>query len=290
MITIPAVKESCAGIDVGKRGIAVAVMTGPADKEATVQTRWLGTTVPELEALREWLLQEKVTSVAMESTGSYWILDLSCNGTFDSTPTDAVFPFGGLSGDVPVVGKWAGGTTKVGMVRKYAPPGGVPQGNPFYWVLDAGTANAGSTPADHQPDYGRVFAFGGLTGDVFVVGDWYNTGVSSAGVYRTGFWVLDDALPGEPQPSHFPGMTFGYGGVPTDVPITGHWGPSTAPAQYQLTTSVNPAAQVRLPPPHLPLGVHITTAHPSRLARPPTAGTNLPVSAVPSPAPPVRKL
>ena len=73
MITIPAVRERCAGIDVGKRGIAVAVTTGPADKEAAIQTRWLGTTVPELEALREWLLQEGVTSVAMESTGSYWI-------------------------------------------------------------------------------------------------------------------------------------------------------------------------------------------------------------------------
>jgi transposase len=73
MITIPAVRERCAGIDVGKRGIAVAVMTGPADKEAAIQTRWLGTTVPELEAVREWLLQEGVTSVAMESTGSYWI-------------------------------------------------------------------------------------------------------------------------------------------------------------------------------------------------------------------------
>jgi transposase len=73
MITIPAVRECCAGIDVGKRGIAIAVLTGPADKEAAIQTRWLGTTVPELEALREWLLQEKVSSVAMESTGSYWI-------------------------------------------------------------------------------------------------------------------------------------------------------------------------------------------------------------------------
>ena len=73
MITIPAVRERCAGIDVGKRGLAIAVMTGPADKEAAIQTRWLGTTVPELEALREWLLREEVTSVAMESTGSYWI-------------------------------------------------------------------------------------------------------------------------------------------------------------------------------------------------------------------------
>jgi transposase len=73
MITIPAVLERCAGIDVGKRGLAVAVLTGPADKEAAIQTRWLGTTVPELEALREWLLREGVTTVAMESTGSYWI-------------------------------------------------------------------------------------------------------------------------------------------------------------------------------------------------------------------------
>src|SRR6266849_5708889 len=73
MITIPVVTERCAGIDVGKRGLAVAVLTGPADKEATIQTRWLGTTNPELEALRQWLLQEGVTTVAMESTGSYWI-------------------------------------------------------------------------------------------------------------------------------------------------------------------------------------------------------------------------
>lgn len=73
MITIPAVLDNCAGIDVGKRGLAVAVMKGPADKEATIQTRWVGTTVPELEALREWLVQEGVTSVAMESTASYWI-------------------------------------------------------------------------------------------------------------------------------------------------------------------------------------------------------------------------
>jgi hypothetical protein len=48
-------------------------MTGPADKEAAIQTRWLGTTVPEVETLRSWLLLEKVMSVAMESTGSYWI-------------------------------------------------------------------------------------------------------------------------------------------------------------------------------------------------------------------------
>jgi transposase len=73
MITIPAVLECCAGIDVGKRALAVAVLKGPADKEAEIQTRWFGTTVPALESLRQWLEEEGCTSVAMESTGSYWI-------------------------------------------------------------------------------------------------------------------------------------------------------------------------------------------------------------------------
>src|SRR6185369_7700666 len=116
---------------------------------------------------------------------SVWLLDLNCNGQFEGTPTDAFFPFGGLAGDVPVVGAWTGGTTRVGVVRKYA-PGGVPQGNPFYWVLDAGTANAGSSAASHQP--GFTFAFGGLEGDIFVTGDWLNLGISMAGVYRSGLW------------------------------------------------------------------------------------------------------
>ena len=73
MIQIPAVRERCAGIDIGKREIAVAVITGPADQDGGVQTRAFQTTVPALEELREWLIQEGCTSVAMESTGSYWI-------------------------------------------------------------------------------------------------------------------------------------------------------------------------------------------------------------------------
>lgn len=73
MIQIPAVLERCAGIDVGKRELAVALITGPADEAGVVQTRLYGTTVPELEALADWLIREGCTSVAMESTGSYWI-------------------------------------------------------------------------------------------------------------------------------------------------------------------------------------------------------------------------
>jgi transposase len=73
MITIPVIAERCAGIDVGKRGLAVALAVGPADKEAEITTRWYGTTVPALRELQAWLRQNGCTSVAMESTGSYWI-------------------------------------------------------------------------------------------------------------------------------------------------------------------------------------------------------------------------
>jgi hypothetical protein len=147
--------------------------------------------------------------------GGFWLLDLNCNGSYDGTTLDAFFPFGGIGGDVPVVGAWTGGTTQVGVVRKYA-PGGIPQGNPFFWVLDAGTANAGSAPANHQPAPGS-YAFGGLTGDVFVTGDWTNSGIWRGGVYRTGLWVLDS------NGSHTPSLTFSYGGVSTDIPLPGKW-------------------------------------------------------------------
>jgi transposase len=73
MIQIPAVIERCAGIDVGKRELAVAVITGPADEDGELKTRAFKTTVPALEELRQWLIEEGCSSVAMESTGSYWI-------------------------------------------------------------------------------------------------------------------------------------------------------------------------------------------------------------------------
>jgi hypothetical protein len=160
--------------------------------------------------------------IGLFRSGFLWVLDMNCNGSFDDVGGgDAVFPFGGVGGDVPVVGKWTGGTTRVGVVRKYA-PAGVPQGNPFFWVLDAGNANAGSSAAAHQPATGS-FAFGGIAGDVYVSGDWSGGGIWTAGVYRSGLWVLDSALPGAPLASHTPGLTFGYGGVSTDIPVTGKW-------------------------------------------------------------------
>lgn len=63
---------SCAGIDVHKKTISVCVLTpGPRGKPQP-QVREYGTTTRELLELADWLLQNQVTQVGMESTGVYW--------------------------------------------------------------------------------------------------------------------------------------------------------------------------------------------------------------------------
>src|SRR5216683_1054116 len=79
---ICAAVERCAGIDVGKEFLAVCVMTGPLQGEARKQTRRFGTIIAELERLRDWLQQEEVTHVVMESTGRYWKTRTSNWATF----------------------------------------------------------------------------------------------------------------------------------------------------------------------------------------------------------------
>ena len=69
---IPAVIERCAGIDVGKKFLAVCVMTGPAKDDAQAVTRKFGTVRRDLEELCKWLQSEGCTHVVMESSGVYW--------------------------------------------------------------------------------------------------------------------------------------------------------------------------------------------------------------------------
>jgi transposase len=71
-VMISAAIERCAGIDVHKKFLAVCVMVGPLEGEPRIEKRRYGTTVAELNDLREWLRSESVTHVVMESTGSYW--------------------------------------------------------------------------------------------------------------------------------------------------------------------------------------------------------------------------
>jgi hypothetical protein len=68
-------------------------------------------------------------------------------------------------------------------------PNGVPQGNAFYWVFDNTDATAGTSAVSHQPAPG-AFACGGLPGDVFMTGDWNNSGAAKAGA-QAFQWVLD---------------------------------------------------------------------------------------------------
>lgn len=63
--------ERCAGIDVGQQRLAVCVMVGPLAGEPRVEIREYATVNPELERLRDWLKEEGVTHIVMESTGSY---------------------------------------------------------------------------------------------------------------------------------------------------------------------------------------------------------------------------
>src|SRR6266446_70030 len=64
--------EKCAGIDVGKKFLAVCVLIGPASRKPVAEVRQFGTSVKELERLRAWLLESGCTEAVMESTGSYW--------------------------------------------------------------------------------------------------------------------------------------------------------------------------------------------------------------------------
>src|SRR3982751_3582264 len=62
----------CAGIDVHKKTISVCVLTPGAHGKPQSQIREYGTHTRELLEMADWLLQNQVTHVGMESTGVYW--------------------------------------------------------------------------------------------------------------------------------------------------------------------------------------------------------------------------
>jgi uncharacterized repeat protein (TIGR01451 family) len=176
------------------------------------------------------------SKVGIFRQGFLWILTTTGTGTFSSS--DAVFGFGGLTGcvtlpypynvepagscDIPVVGDWNGsGSSKVGVFR--AVPG---TSQPFLWVLD--TAGSRAFVAS-GPNRSEVFAFGGVAGDIPLVSDWNNTGATNVGVFRMGFfWVEDTTFNTKASVTGTPVGTdtlvgFGYGGIAGDQPIVGPW-------------------------------------------------------------------
>jgi len=66
------IHTSCAGLDVHKATVVACVRQQRGAGKARQQTRTFGTTTAALLELADWLAEEGVTHVAMESTGVYW--------------------------------------------------------------------------------------------------------------------------------------------------------------------------------------------------------------------------
>src|SRR5882672_11244303 len=66
---MPLINPNAAGIDIGAGEHYVAV---PPDRDEQPVRRF-GAFTEDLQALAQWLVQCGVTTVAMESTGVYWI-------------------------------------------------------------------------------------------------------------------------------------------------------------------------------------------------------------------------
>ena len=67
---LPAVRPMVAGVDIGSSQHWVC---GPARADGVPNVHVFGTTTDQLNALADWLLAQRVESVAMESTYVYWI-------------------------------------------------------------------------------------------------------------------------------------------------------------------------------------------------------------------------
>ena len=64
--------DRVAGLDVHKKTVVACVRSPGAGRARRAETREFETFVADLERLRDWLVAEGVTHVAMEATGIYW--------------------------------------------------------------------------------------------------------------------------------------------------------------------------------------------------------------------------
>ena len=172
---------------------------------------WFGGLPGDVPVTGDWSGDGR-TKVGIYRAG-FWILDFDGNGAFDNTAgKDLAFWFGGSPGDIPVVGDWTGdGKTKVGVYRSAG-----------LWVLDS---NGNGAFDGTGPGQDRVLSFGGVAGDIPVVGDWSGDGVTNVGVYRWDhYWILDINGHGNFGGSHGSKLrSFQFGRMPGDVPVVGDW-------------------------------------------------------------------
>ena len=62
----------CAGLDVHKKNVCACIRISEG-QQTSQEMRTFGTFTEDLEGLRDWLQEHKVSHVAMESTGVFWI-------------------------------------------------------------------------------------------------------------------------------------------------------------------------------------------------------------------------
>lgn len=64
--------EICCGLDIHKDKIVACILTGPLGQPTNSVIREFTTLIPDMAALRDWIISSDCHHVAMESTGIYW--------------------------------------------------------------------------------------------------------------------------------------------------------------------------------------------------------------------------
>ena len=60
------------GLDVHRDIIVACLVKGAVDAEPEAETRTFSTLIPEMQKLRDWVIESECRNIAMESTGIYW--------------------------------------------------------------------------------------------------------------------------------------------------------------------------------------------------------------------------
>lgn len=60
------------GLDVHRDIIVACLVKGAVDAEPEAETRTFSTLIPEMQKLRDWVIEAECRNIAMESTGIYW--------------------------------------------------------------------------------------------------------------------------------------------------------------------------------------------------------------------------
>jgi hypothetical protein len=138
-----------------------------------------------------------------------WYFDQDASGAWGGCTIDTcIQAFGGLAGDIPVMGDWTGdGVIKIGIYR---------QGQ---WYLDK---NANGLWDGCSVD-SCLGPFGGFGVDIPVVGDWTGDGIAKIGIYRQGQWYMDKNANGLWDGCSVDSCLGPFGGFGVDIPVVGDW-------------------------------------------------------------------